>query len=56
MLTTEQAKELTLDVMLGRESTITGPEADAYKEECKKSVEYAKSKNWTIAIPGEWEV
>jgi hypothetical protein len=55
-LTLEQMKQIMADRLLGRSPSVTGPEADTFRESFEKTVQKAKDNGGTVEIPAEWEV
>jgi len=55
-LTTEQARQITKEVIENRPLTLSGPEVDEYVRSLKETLAMCEEKGWVLAVPGEWEV
>ena len=50
-LTSTQVEKITLDLILGKPASITGPEADAFRVKLQKDLDFAKENGYTIELP-----
>lgn len=55
-LTTQQMQRIIVEATTGQDPTLTSHEALDFRQKVEKDVKRAKEKNWTIEVPGEWEV
>jgi len=54
MLTYTQMLKIIDEVMIGEKRTVFGKEADEFREDFKKDVEFAKENGYIIEIPFEF--
>ena len=55
-LTTDQMIKIMTEVSLGKPPTITGPEADKFREEVVVDIAKIEARGGIVDIPHEWEV
>ena len=53
MLTSEDWEMIAVDLLVGREPRVLGPDADEARERLKKEIEYAEAQGWEIELPFE---
>jgi len=54
MLTADQIEKITVEFFLGKTPTITGAEADAFREALEKDKMTAEVNGWDIEIPFDY--
>lgn len=55
-LTTEDQEKIMVEMMTGKEATIHGAEADKFREELKKEINFANRAGYRIDIQSAWNV
>ena len=53
MLGTDEMEEILVELMAGKEPTITGPEAHEFREKLKVDIENIKKQGYVVDIPSE---
>lgn len=55
-LTAEEMEMILVDEMTGREPSVSGAEADAFRQDLQADLKLAEEKGWTIEVPSEFKV